>query len=312
METHTLVADVGGTQSRLGLAQKGILNQASVQYFVNARFQSFYEVIAQFLKETSNIQISRCVIAIAGPITANTGKLTNLDWEISIDDLRQSTDSTDATLINDLTALGYCLQALPSGGTQHIGGPNSLRKDSGQYLVVGLGTGFNVCPVINAKAGHPICLQAELGHAALPHNIKSTLSRMCDASAFTTVEDIFSGKGLSKLYQVISGSNAKDGALIVKDHLNRSDPSATKTLVSFSELLGLMTREMMNQYLPISGIYFAGSVSRGIFGSDVTGVFNETVFAQDHFLAGLSKIPIRLITDDAAGLLGCSQRSLWI
>lgn len=126
MEAHTLVADVGGTQSRLGLAQNGILNQASVKYFVNARFQSFYEVIAQFFKETSNVQISRCVIAIVGPITANTGKLTNLDWEISIDDLQRSTHCTDVTLINDLTALGYSLQALPLNGTQHIGGSNSL------------------------------------------------------------------------------------------------------------------------------------------------------------------------------------------
>ena len=90
----------------------------------------------------------------------------------------------------------------------------------------------------------PICLQAELGHAALPHNIKSTLSREGDASAFTTVEDIFSGKGLSKLHQVISGSNAKDGALIVKDHVDRSDSSATRTLVSFSELLGCSQRSL--------------------------------------------------------------------
>jgi hypothetical protein len=82
------------------------------------------------------------------------------------------------------------------------------------------------------------------GLMALPHNIKSTLSRVCDASVFTTVEDFFSGKGLTKLYQVISGSNAKDGALIVKNHVDKSDTSATRTLVSFSELLGCSQRSL--------------------------------------------------------------------
>lgn len=156
------------------------------------------------------------------------------------------------------------------------------------------------------------CLQVELGHSVLPHNIKSILSDVCYSSIFTTVEDIFSGKGLSNLYQAISGSNAKDGALIVKDHLNKSDPYATKTLVIFAKSLGLMTREMVNQYLPTAGIYFAGSVSRGVFGTDVSNIFIKTVFEQSHFWEGLSQIPIGLIADDAAGLLGCGQRSLWV
>ncbi len=311
MEAHTLVADVGGTQSRIGLAQNGILDQTSVLYFVNARFHSFYEVIEQFLQQTSHAQITRCVIAIAGPVSAKIGTLTNLDWEISVDGLQRATHCTEATLINDLTALGYSLLALPSNGTQHIGGPKSPPRNDGQYLVIGLGTGFNVCPVIHGNASNTICLQVELGHTILPHNIKSTLSDVCDSSEFTTVEDIFSGKGLSNLYQAMSGSNTKDGALIVKDHLNQSDPSATNTLSIFAKLLGLLTREAVNQYLPTAGIYFAGSVSRGLFGSDVSNIFTKTVFEHHHFLEGLSQIPIGLITDDAAGLLGCCQRSLW-
>ena len=311
MEAFTLVADVGGTQSRLGVARNGILDQTSVQYFVNARFHSFYDVIADFLEQTPNVQIDRCVIAIAGPVSAKAGMLTNLDWEISIDGLRQATHCTQATLINDLSALGYSLQTLPAKGIQHIGGPTQPPESNGQYLVVGLGTGFNVCPVINTDLGHPICLQVEMGHTVLPHNIKTALSDVCDSSVFTTVEDIFSGKGLSNLYLAISGSDAKDGALIVQDHLRESDPVATKTLITFAQALGLLTREMVNQYLPTAGLYFAGSVSRGVFGTDVSNIFIKTVFDQNHFLEGLSQIPIGLIADDAAGLLGCSQRSQW-
>ena len=311
MAMLTLVADVGGTQSRLGFADNGILNQSSVRNFVNANFSSFYEVIQTYLADTPYTQIERCVIAIAGPISSGTGTLTNLDWNISVDGLQQSSQCDCAILINDLTSLGYGLPMLPAGGIQYITGPRKSTPNNGQFLVVGLGTGFNVCPVLNDQNAHPTCLQVELGHTLLPHNIKSALRQQHDASAFNTVEDVFSGKGLSNLYKAISGTDAKNGALIVQDHLSGTDHAASQTLVAFSELLGLFTREMIMQYLPTAGVYFAGSVSRGIFGSGVTDVFEKSVFGQDHFLDDISQIPMALITDDAAGLLGCGQRSLW-
>jgi glucokinase len=310
MEMITLVADVGGTQSRLGLAQNGILDHASVRRFTNASFHSFYDVIAHYFKDTSPRQISSCVVALAGPVSARKGTLTNLDWQISINGLRQSTHCHHATLINDLTSLGYSLSKLPTDGIQTILGPEKPQVDNGQYLVVGLGTGFNVCPVLQDKTGKPVCLQVEIGHSLLAHNIKTAMSRQCDASPFNTVEDIFSGKGLSKLYQAISGSKAKSGEIIVEEHLYKSDPNATKTLVFFAELLGLFTRELVLQYLPTSGIFFAGSVSRGIFDTGLVDSFGFALLGQDHFFQGLDQIPVGLITDDAAGLLGCSQLSL--
>jgi len=312
MEKITLVADVGGTRSRLGLAQNGILDQTSVRGFTNANFNSFYEVVDQYLKDTTQAKVGSCIVALAGPVSAGKGVLTNLNWEISIDGLRQSTACQHATLINDLTSLGYCISILPADGTQRILGPSTPTTDNAQWLVVGIGTGFNVCPVLMDRTGYPVCLQVELGHTLLPHNIKTALSDQFDSSVFITVEDVFSGKGLSNLYQAISGANAKLGEMIVEEHLNGTDQNATKTIEFFAELLGKLVRELAIQYLPTAGIYFAGSVSRGIFEAGTPLAFEKTILLSDHFLENISQIPIGLITDDAAGLLGCSQRSLWI
>jgi glucokinase len=306
----TLVADVGGTQSRLGLAQNGILDQSSVRRFENAKFRSFYEVVDEYLGNLPQTHVVSCVVALAGPIVAGIGTLTNLDWEVSVESLRKSMRCQQAVLMNDLTSLGYSLRQLPANGIQHISGPVKAPVDNGQHLIVGLGTGFNVCPVVEDGNGDPVCLQVELGHTSLAHNIKTALNRHIDSSAFNTVEDIFSGKGLSNLYQAVSGGGAKSGETIVQEHMNNTNPVSTQTLVLFAELLGLLTREMAIQYLPTAGIYFAGSASRGIFGAGVSTAFEYGAFGQKHFLKDINQIPIGLITDDAAGLLGCSQRAL--
>ena len=305
----TLVADVGGTQSRLGLVQNGVLNQNTIRNFLNANFESFYQVIEQYFIDNEKQKVSSCVIALAGPIVAGRGSFTNLDWEITISDLKKSTSCKIVTLINDLTSLGYCLEKLPNHGISHIAGPNTVNEHNGQYLVVGLGTGFNVCPVVSDRVGNPVCLQVELGHSSLPNTVKYSLDSEINAAGFDTVEDLFSGKGLGKLYKAMSGGQAKTGEIVAEEHLNGSNQIATQTLELFSKLLGLMARELAVQYLPVGGIYFAGSVSRGIFEAGMSAEFEKSFIKNPHFLKSLDEFPINLITDDAAGLLGCGVRS---
>ena len=74
-----LVADVGGTNARLGLANGLGLDQASLQRFKNADYASFGDVVVQFLSGKNDVDISTCVIAVAGPVSQDRAKLANLD-----------------------------------------------------------------------------------------------------------------------------------------------------------------------------------------------------------------------------------------
>ncbi|MDA9074965.1 glucokinase [Amylibacter sp.] len=306
----TLVADVGGTQSRLGLVQNGVLNESSICNFLNNNFNSFYEVVSEYLRDKKEIKIFSCVIAIAGPIVEGKASFTNLDWNISDSEIKILTKCGNVVLINDLTSLGYSLKKLAPKGIQHIIGPEIFNRKNGQYLVVGLGTGFNVCPVVEDKSEKPVCLQVELGHISLPSSVKEVLFKKIGPCKFVTVEDLFSGKGLRDLYKVVSSGKIKSGEMISKEHLEKSDPYATQTLELFSEMLGLMTRELILQYLPFGGIYFAGSVSRAIFNAKLTSKFEEAFKENTHYFKELEKFQINLITDDAAGLLGCGVLSV--
>ena len=69
------------------------------------------------------------------------------------------------------------MKKLPTEGIQHIIGPKVFNRKNGQYLVVGLGTGFNVCPVVEDINEKPVCLQVELGHISLPSSVKEALNK---------------------------------------------------------------------------------------------------------------------------------------
>ena len=77
-----------------------------------------------------------------------------------------------------------------------------------------------------------------------------------------------------------------------------------------ARLMGLLTRELVFQYLPLGGIHFAGGVSRGILGSPARATFLETVAASGPFADLIAQVPLRLITDDAAALTGAARLAM--
>jgi len=101
-----LVADIGGTNSRLALASKAGVAPGSVRRFVNRDYRSFRAVVETYLNDAGLSRISRCCIAVAGPVTPERASLTNMDWEISSADLHVFTDNGPVILVNDLVALG--------------------------------------------------------------------------------------------------------------------------------------------------------------------------------------------------------------
>jgi glucokinase len=302
-----LVADVGGTNTRLALADEQGLRQTSIVRFSNARHHSFYGLVEGFLDQCGNPKLAACCVAMAGPVTAGQARLTNLDWHISIAKLKQITGVETALLMNDLTALGYSLPQLPEVGLARILRAKTDIYRNGQSLVVGIGTGFNVCPV-KAEPHRPLtCLATELGHVSLPQSLVVDLEEHLPGHghSFDSVEDCFSGYGLSKIFGLMTGEKSVGGKEIIARHQTGNDLLATETLELFARLLGGLSKEMALQYLPLNGIFFAGSVARGLFQANMAPSFLAAFANHQQFQDQLSNMPVSLILDDGAALIGC-------
>ncbi|WP_146345849.1 glucokinase [Phaeobacter marinintestinus] len=296
-----LVADVGGTNTRLAILEPSG-NLSAPQRYSNDSYASFEAVLEAFGPQ----KFDGCVIAIAGPVTRDRAQLTNRNWVFHRPTIARQLGlpgPDSVRLMNDLAALGHALPGVRSDQLSHIRPIQNSAGTNGQALVVGIGTGFNVA-LVKLSQQQPVVLEAELGHACPPASVSHALAAAWgDApERFVTNEDVFSGRGLAKVHQLLAGGTLLTGPDILANYEN--DVAAAHTVDLLAELLGLLTQQLIYMYLPFDGVYFAGGVARGILGSPARGHFLNKLKSPGPFADQTDRVAVRLINDDAAALGG--------
>lgn len=300
-----LLGDVGGTNARLAIARNGAIDEQTVTRYRGDDFVSFDDVVRRFLQEQDQPRISQVSVAVAGPVSGGKARLTNRNWDFDEDRLARLTDADHVRLLNDLTALGYATPALQGDGLAHLRAAPESRARNGQALVVGLGTGFNVCAVRVLPGGAITAMEAEEGHTHLPANIYLRLVEMVGAEAargFTSTEETFAGRGLSRFHAARTGQPAVRSEQIASA-AESGDPEAVATYEVFTELVGFLCRELALRFMPLEGLFLAGSVGRSIAGRIER--FEAGFLAQPYMRHIPENTPIFLIRDDMAALHGC-------
>lgn len=300
-----LLGDVGGTNARLAIARNGAIDAQSVTRFRGDDFASFDDVVRRFLREQDQPRIASACIAVAGPVGGGRARMTNRDWDMTEDGLARLMDADRVRLINDLTALGHATPALSGDGLAVLRPAPADRARNGQSLVVGLGTGFNVCAVRALPGGGVAAMEAEEGHTHLPVNIHLRLAGLLGSGAaaqFASTEETFAGRGLSRLHALRTGRPAMRGEQIAAA-LAAGDAQAAATCDLFAELAGLLCRELALRFMPLEGMFLAGSVGRSLAGRMARF---EAGFLSEPFMRHIPEaMPIFLIRDDMAALQGC-------
>jgi glucokinase len=281
-----LVADVGGTNTRLCLAMGGALRRETLRSYRNDDFAGFADVVRAYLDASGATGVSEAVVAIAGPVTNQKGRLTNRDWPFTSATLADVLPEARLHLINDLSALGYSVPKLEAAHLDPILTAPPPAADIEQALVIGVGTGFNVSCMIRA-GGRTLCPEAEMGHVPLPFDVRA---RLVDgigarATAFITNEHLFSGRG----YQTVESAY-------------RGEDFAGY----YAELLGIFARGALLAFMPRRGIYFSGGVARNLLATKARERFIEA-FRQPLPLDVDLVVPVYAILDDSAALMGCAD-----
>ncbi len=302
-----LVCDIGGTNTRIAQFQAGELT--AFEKYPNQSHPDFYTIAALYL-DKHNPTIEAVALDLAGPVANGKAQLTNIDWTITSEALAKATKCNNVLIINDLVAMGMSLSRLPDNGLDVIRDGDPRSFDNGQSLVINLGTGFNICPV--KETPDLIALAVEAGHASTPSDVLNLLSNHIDGarlSEFDTVEKCFAGRRLSGLYDALWNNGAKNGSEIVSA-AESGDEQAQETLRLFQAMLGLYTGSTALNYLPQRGIYFAGSVARGVLGFENAAHFLNALDQDRLFKERIDVMPIKIMSLDEAPLLGCAQAAM--
>ncbi|WP_226780823.1 glucokinase [Oceaniglobus trochenteri] len=311
-DTLTLVADIGGTNTRVALARKTAILPDTVRRFRNADHEGLSSVLGQYLDEQGNVDCAGACVAVAGPVHDGQATLTNLDWTIDRDTLARATKAEKVSILNDLQAQGHALHNLEPANLRCVI-PGSPGGAHAAKLVIGVGTGFNAAPVYNTETGRYVP-PAEAGHTNLPIRTDEDLrlSRFVEADhGFPAIEDVLSGRGLARVYSWLSQEAGTRRDLPPADIMEAlaagTDPLAKETARVFTRMLGTVTGNLALNTLPFGGIYLVGGVTRAITPYLADYGFAAAFRDKGRFADFVDQFAVSVVEDDYAALTGCAS-----
>lgn len=305
MSDHlSIVADIGGTNTRVALARGLNVDQTSIQRFRNSEYSGLAEILSTYLAERSDAAPIAACAAIAGPVRDGKGAMTNLDWTIDRDLLRSATGATTTSVINDLQAQGHALQHLDQANCIEIreGAESSTHA---ARLVIGVGTGFNAAPVYRTDV-ETLVPPSESGHVDLPtpsEELRAYADFITQRLGFCAVEELLSGRGLADLYEWHSGGT-KIAPSEVMERVVKGDTHALASITTFAHGLGVVAGNLALTTLPFGGIYLVGGVARAVTPYLSKHGFEAGFKAKGRFGDFMDQFAVYSVDDDYAALTG--------
>lgn len=212
-----LVADLGGTNIRFAICDAADLNAKQlplrdIEQFSLRDYEDLKHLITHYLSNKNlaerNKKIQSCCFAVAGPILNNKVKMTNYDWEISVDKLNQILAIEHSWLINDFAAIAHSVPYLEDSQLITIGKGQSVPD--APISLFGPGTGLGAALLIPLGEGDYKVIATEGGHAAISARSDLELAifdywrhKGCRINR----EFFVCGTGIERLYEAIANIN---------------------------------------------------------------------------------------------------------
>lgn len=311
--TFSLVADIGGTNTRVALAEGARVLEDTVRKYPNSEFPGLETVLRQYIADEDNVDCAGACVAVAGPVRDGVGELTNLDWSFDKDTLFRATKAEKVAVLNDLQAQGHALPFITEDKFNHVIKSAEPPNRHAARLVIGIGTGFNAAPVFNTEKG-VLVPPSESGHANLPIRTEDDLRLLRyveTAHGFPAVEDVLSGRGLQRVYAWLASETGapaeKSSAEIMTAVAAGTDELADEAVRTFIRILGTVAGNLTLIQLPFGGVYLIGGMARAM-----APYFDRFGFAaayrdKGRFAGFMNNFSVSVVEDDYAALIGCAS-----
>jgi glucokinase len=320
-----LAGDVGGTKVHLALYdfEQGKLAHVRDEKFPAHAFSGLGEVVTKFLSEgtETGAEVTAACFGVPGPVKEGRLKLTNLPWELDTRELSSSLNIEHLFLINDLEANGY---GIPELSPEQIcvlseGDPSAI----GHRGLVSAGTGLGEA-VLVWTGGHHVPIPSEGGHSdfAARSEIEIKLLRYLwkQLEGRVSFERVVSGIGLKNIYGFLRDDQGIEEPGWLKERMESEDPNAVigetgedgsselsaRTLDIFASAYGAEAGNLALKILANGGIYLGGGIAPKILKTMRNGIFMEAFADKGRMRHLLETIPVRVILESRAALLGAA------
>lgn len=312
-----LIADIGGTNIRLAIADKNCdENYREIETYQCAQFASLTDVISLYIKnkQLADHNIDAC-LAIACPVDTDIISMTNLPWQFSQHALKEQLNLHNLTLINDYTAIAMAIPLLTDKQKIKIGGGEVTQNTP--IAVFGPGTGLGVAhlvPLTIAGNNQWHCLSGEGGHvdfAAVDELDIKILQQLKMIKARVSYEQLLSGYGLVQIYQALCVINDHAGDKLSAAEICSQAQAGTcsicqQTLNQFCKVLGSFAGNLALTMNTQGGVYIAGGIVPRFVDYIKNSAFRDRFEAKGRLSHLTQRAPTYVITEQQPGLLGAA------
>jgi glucokinase len=311
--------------------------------YASNSFSDLVPMVHQFIREAAESSVSvsgvdHACFGIAGAVSGNASELTNLSWSLSGERLQRALNIPRVTLINDFAAIGHGIFGLQEGDLATL---QSAPPDaSAPIAVIGAGTGLGEGFLIPAPDGTYRAFSSEGGHTdfAPQSDLEFKLSnylREKNNLPRVSVERVASGTGIASIYQFFRDTNPHEESAAMNEQYQiwaREIGKKDKTVdlaaeVSKAALVGndFLCEQAMNLFitaygaeagnlalkiLPFGGLYLAGGIASKVLPLLQQGAFMKAFCSKGRMRQVLEKVPVHVILNPKAGLIGAALQGV--
>ncbi len=318
-----LIGDVGATKTNLAVFPsaedpRDWQIQATYQ---NAAWSSLEELLSTFIREHS-IQANAICLCVAGPVVNGEVEFTNLPWRMRETRLKELFNIERVRIINDLMATALAIPHLLDTEVKKLN--KGIPAPGGSIGVVAPGTGLGEAYLTwDGRRYHGY--SSEGGHvdfaptSALQWGL---LQFMQERYGHVSYERVCSGIGIANLYQFFKSTgyapeppalgeaiaqSADPTPLIVNAALEKDGPELYRAIMNtFVEILGAEVGNIALKLMATGGVFLGGGIPPRILPLLKREVFFHGYRQKGRFEDLLDQIPISVILNPKAALLGCA------
>jgi glucokinase len=317
-----LAGDIGGTNARLAYfqPQNGHLRLISERVFPSREHSELGEIVNQFLQDSGTRPDAAC-FGIAGPVRNGRVETSNLPWVIEQSRLAKQIHLPATLLINDLEASAWGIGILTASDMVPLN-PGS-GPAVGNQAVIAPGTGLGEAGLFWDGSRHHV-FACEGGHTDFgpQGDLQIELVRFLKARfGHVSYERILSGPGLVNVYEFLRDSGCgkespefaaalkKDdaAAAISRAALDGTQSLAEQALDLWIAVYGAEAANLALKVMATGGLFLAGGISPKILAKLTGPIFMQSFVAKGRMRSLMESIPVQVITNDKAGLLGAAR-----
>lgn len=317
-----LAGDIGGTNARLAYfqPQNGHLRLVSERVFPSREHNELGEIVNRFLDDSGTRPEVAC-FGIAGPVRNGRVETSNLPWVIEQARLAKQIHTPATLLINDLEASAWGIGALSTADLVPLN--EVVGPAVGNQAVVAPGTGLGEAGLFWDGTRHHV-YACEGGHAdfAPQGELQIELLRFLQKRfGHVSYERILSGPGLVNVYEFLRDCKGEKESPEMTARLKTGDPAATISASALEQsctlavqaldiwiaVYGAEASNLALKAMATGGLFLAGGISPKILPKLQGRLFLDAFFNKGRLRPLVEAMPVHVVTNDKAGLLGAAR-----